>query len=392
MPVTQNCNSRCKGRPLRNITMKEFMSSLVGCIIAITACNSAPAFADQSRDPQSDCYWGAAGSGIKSFRADVGTVYIPRDAKVGSAIGTIDLSSRIHDPTGLEVRCMNDGSVLLEFEAQATAPIFPGPLDPVDGEDLTGKVLQTNIPGVGARIKLGIPFDGRSANSFHPVGGFPTVPFQGLNDHRQMLSPLTFGPMNSRITLVKTGTIATGPNLLDGSELFSGSVTTLGRVLSYGLTGTVITAQCTVGGNPVSADPVQLGEWESADFTGPGFTTTAVPFSITLSNCATDTTTPGFVATANIQLDGVRGSVPVAPTTSGVFSLTTDSTAQGMGIQILQADGVTPMELQAEVPLIAIAPGNTVLNFNARFYQTAASNAIRPGIAKGALSFTLTYK
>ncbi|MEX3106672.1 hypothetical protein [Streptomyces sp. ST1020] len=41
------------------------------------------------------------------------------------------------------------------------------------------------------------------------------------------------------------------------------------------------------------------------------------------------------------------------------------------------------MQLQTEVPLIAITPGNVVLNFYARFYQTQASSAIGSGKAKG---------
>jgi type 1 fimbria pilin len=42
--------------------------------------------------------------------------------------------------------------------------------------------------------------------------------------------------------------------------------------------------------------------------------------------------------------------------------------------------------------MVTITPGNTVLNFSARFYQTGASNTVRPGLAKGALSFTMTYQ
>ncbi|WP_423815213.1 fimbrial protein, partial [Pseudomonas viridiflava] len=99
------------------------------------------------------------------------------------------------------------------------------------------------------------------------------------------------------------------------------------------------------------------GDWDRAEFTGPGFTSTKVPFHIALSNCETDTGA-GFIATAHVQLDGVDGSAPVGPVNSGVFSLTTDSQARGMGIQVLEADGSTPMELQTEVPLIAITPGN----------------------------------
>ncbi|MEX5591041.1 type 1 fimbrial protein, partial [Pseudomonas urmiensis] len=82
---------------------------------------------------------------------------------------------------------------------------------------------------------------------------------------------------------VKTGPIPPGPNVLNGSELFSGSVTMLGKIMKFGLTGTILQAQCSVGADPVSADRVQLGEWVSSDFTGPGFTSPAVPFSIALS-------------------------------------------------------------------------------------------------------------
>ncbi len=371
--------------------MHKSLDVLTRCLLVIATCQSASAAAAPDDDPQNECYWSTT-PGIKTFSVDIGTLYIPRDARVGSAIGAINESKFTPDPAKLVLHCNSWDGTVHEWNTRPSVPLFPGALDPVDGEDLTGKVLQTNIPGVGVRIRQGAPFRGGASNSFHPVGGQPTVPFQAFTNGMPMASPLTFGSMASNITLIKTGPIAAGPQLLDGSELFSGSVSMLGRVLSYGLTGTVIAAQCTVGGNPVSADPVQLGEWESADFTGPGFTTAAVPFSITLSNCETDTVTPGFVAMANIQLDGVKGSVPIAPTSSGVFSLTSDSDAQGVGIQILKADGATPVELQAEVPLVAITPGNTVLNFHARFYQTGANSEVRAGSAKGALSFTVTYK
>lgn len=379
--------------PLRKITMKNSLDRLAQCLIVIGACHGVSALADAPRDPQSDCYWNVPTPGMKDFRRDVGTLYIPRDAKVGSVIGGINVEEATRDAGTHIIRCMNDGTVLLEFEARATAPIFSGPLDPIDGEDVTGKILQTNIPGVGVRVKLGFPFHNQSGcnNCFVPIGGTPTVPYRGVIDHERLLTAMNFSWLRNYITLVKTGPISAGPQQLNGSELFAGHFTTLGRSASYGLTGTIIQAQCTVGGNPVSADPVQLGEWSSADFTGPGYTTTPVPFSITLSNCETDTS-GAVVTTANILLDGVKGSVPVGPTTSGVFSLTSDSDAAGVGIQILKDDSVTPMELQTEVPVLAISQGSTVLNFNARFYQTGASSAIRPGIAKGALSFTLTYK
>lgn len=344
-------------------------------------------------DPLDDCFW-LSGGGPMVFLSNIGSVYVPRDAPTGAIIGRLDVQAGVTDPPN-EVNCWNrpPSTRILEFQAQATAPVFPSPLPPINGEDVTGKVLQTNIPGVGVRIKLRAPYDGLSGpNSFIPVDA-PIVPFRAERPPSdRMIIPIRIVGAIHRYTLIKTGPIAPGPHRLDGSELFSGHVTTLGKIFGFGMTGTVIQAQCSVGVNPVSADPVRLGDWDTSDFTGPGFTTTAVPFSIALSNCETDASSGGNVATAHIRLDGINGSLPVGPAGSGVFSLTTDSIAEGMGIQVLKADGITPVELNADVPLQPITPGNVVLHFNARFYQTAATRDVRPGLAKGALSFTLTYK
>ncbi|GAB7529480.1 fimbrial protein [Pseudomonas sp. 3A(2025)] len=342
--------------------------------------------------PTDDCHW-AYGGGPMVLVRNTGTVYVPRDAAPGAIIGQVDVHGGATSPPN-EVHCWNilPSTRTLEFHARATAPIFPSPLPPINGEDVTGKVLQTNIPGIGVRIKLLAPYDGTSgSNAFIPTST-PTVPFSAERPPLpNMLVAVRIAGAIHRYTLIKTGPIAPGPHQLDGSELVSGYVTTLDKVWGLGLTGTVIQAQCSVGVNPVSADPVQLGEWDTSDFTGPGFTTTAVPFSIALSNCEADAS-GGNVATAHIRLDGINGSQPVGPAGSGVFSLTTDSIAAGMGIQVLKADGITPVALNTDVPILPVTPGNVALHFNARFYQTAATRDLRPGLAKGALSFTVTYK
>jgi type 1 fimbria pilin len=363
--------------------MKPSIKRLSQGLVLAACCQSPLALAG--------CYW-AIGSGMSIYQRSIGTLYVPRDARVGTVIGNVDMSHFTPNTQGNRVACWSeDFNERMTFNARGTAPLFTGPLDPINGEDVTGKIFQTNIRGIGVRIKLDFPFDGSSTNSFIPIGP-PTVPFDGWYS-RHPNDPVTFTvqSLENKVTLVKTGPLDPGVHTLDGGELFSGHFSDLGKAMSYGIIGTIIQAQCSVSGNPVSADPVQLGDWDTSDFTGPGYTTTAVPFSITLSACETDPG-GGSIATANIQLEGVKGSAPIGPTTNGVFSLTSDSGAQGLGIQLLKADGVTPMELGTEVPLIAISPGTTVLDFNARFYQTGASSAIRPGLAKGALSFTVTYK
>lgn len=334
------------------------------------------------------CYWGST-PGLMTFSVDVGNVYVPRDARPGSLIGTFDKFFFTNNGEGLSINCFNDGTESLRFQANATAPIFPGTLPPVNGVDVNGKVLQTGINnGIGARIRLGFPFEGGPENSFRPSGA-PVVPFSADANH-VVFTAIPLATMYNHVTLIKTGAIAPGPHRFS-TRLFSGHLTGLNTVLNYEITGTVIQSQCTALSNPVSADPVQLGTWPASDFTHIGYTTRPTPFHITLSDCESDPS--GNVATAHIRLDGVKGSASVGDGSSGVFTLGDGSTAKGLGIQILRDDGTTPVALGTEVPLLAINPtGTTMLPFIARFYQTDDSADVYGGVAKGSLAFTVTYQ
>ncbi|MHC8354418.1 fimbrial protein [Pseudomonas sp. LB3P81] len=329
-------------------------------------------------------YSGPAGM---NFTLDVRTLYVPQDAPIGRAIGPATQFVRASSNGG-SVLCENDSTATLLFNAQTTVPFVQSALPGFGPHSATHTVLQTNVPGVGARIKLRFPFDNSASNSFVPDTGDPTVPFSATHQRAMGATPLRFSVMESDVTLIKTGDIAPGPQTLSG-ELFSGYFSGISdKAFSAGIIGTVIQAHC--GSNRVSHDPVPLGDWDIADFSAPGYATTAVPFNITLSSCVAD---PGDVniAMVNIRFEGSGGSLPVTPPIPGVFSLTPDSVAEGIGIQIMKADGSTPLELNTEIPLQKVIAGDTVLDFTARFYQTAAPADVRPGSAKGALKFTLTY-
>jgi len=249
-------------------------------------------------------------------------------------------------------------------------------------------LLTTNIPGVGAKFELGFPFNGGPMNSFTPDMGDSTVPFSAHHQRAMGSAALNFSMLESYITLIKTAPIASGPQTFNGQELFSGAFSSIpGKSFRVGLAGTVIQAHC--GSNRVSADPVQLGDWDLADFTGTSHSTTAVPFNITLSACFADATHTN-VATANIRFEPGGGSGPVFPEIPGVFNLTPASGAKGVGIQILMGDKTTPVALNTEVPIRQISAGDTVLDFAARFYQIDPK--VEAGEAKGVLNFTLTYK
>lgn len=347
---------------------------------------SQHAYAEDQR-----CEWQAGKPvGPMTHTNNLGTYHVPRDAPVGTYISPPGVHWPVTNNLGAIPQCYRkDGPHNLYLSTTSSVPIYPGTLPPVLGDDITGKVMQTNIPGVGVVIKLGFPYNWPFATNTWKTVGPPVVPFEGYIDH-DTVGIMQMGRLNPYITLIKIGDIPPGINQLDGRELWSSNMSNIGKAAGHHLYATVIQSQCGLPPNPVSADPVELGDWDNTDFTGPGFTTPAVPFTITLNDCLDDP--EGGVATAHIRLDGAKGSTPI-DAQQGIFGLTEDSTAGGVGIQMLREDGVTPVQLNQDVPLQAISPsGDTVLPFTARYYQTGASQAVRPGSAKGALNFTITYQ
>jgi type 1 fimbria pilin len=358
--------------------MKSSPRTLAGLLALMAACQIEMASA------VSFCRWVTSASSM-TFRLNAGTVYVPRDAAAGHVIGEFDRAFSVPNAEGQIIHCENDIGSTLTFNALASAPLFPGTLPPVNGEDVNGKVFMTGVDGIGARIKLQHPFDGVAADAFVPITE-PTVPFNALLSAAvPYTAPLRIDQLRGKLTLIKTGPIAPGPHTFD-KALFGTRFSNIGNGFDFQLGGTVLQAQC--GISSVSANPVPLGDWRTSDFGGVSSTTDAVPFNITLNNCDAD---PGDIniAWANIRLETTNGSVPI-PGVEGGFTLGAGSGATGVGIQILKADGLTPVALQREVPLAAISPGSTVLDLSARMYQTDPK--VNAGVVKGALNFTVSYQ
>ncbi|APC14459.1 hypothetical protein BLL42_01435 [Pseudomonas frederiksbergensis] len=335
------------------------------------------------------CYWGT-NPGPIHYVANVGTLFIPRDAKVGDPVGPIE-QPFLQSGGGLSIHCETDGT-RLTFEAAAKAIPVPGPIARVNGTPMSGTLLETNIAGVGALIKLGDPYDGFTAGYWKLSGSESTVPFNAFIDFSTPFV-LQHSLLRGVITLVKTGPIGRGMQPLDsGKEMISASFTGLPNAFSLALSGSVTQAECTLSANPVSADPVKLGDWSTTQFTGEGDTTDPVPFSIALNSCISDPLPGGTVTNAHIRLEPMAGSTTI-DADLGLFSLGSGSTARGVGIQILGRDAATPVTLNTDVIQGAIpASGGMLLEFNALYYQTGATADVSPGSADASLAFTITYK
>lgn len=330
------------------------------------------------------CEWPTTTGPLQFTHNLTGMKWVARDAPFGSKIfatGTTGVSG-----SGVVLKCNNDGSERLTADMGTPLAIAPGTFR-VDGKDVTGKVLQTSIPGVGLYLELGGYLNGAASNTFMANDrGIGAIPFVGEN--QRFMTP-TFMEMRSLsikyMALIKTGSIPAGIHSFN-QEVVRGVVSHVGDAVRLQLSGQVQQAQCTLRANAVSANPVQLGRHDIGDFKGQGTTTNPVDFSITLNDCEDDPA--GSVARAFMHLKGVDGSVPI-DRDLGLFTLTADSTASGIGIQVLRSDN-TPLKLEEYVDMGSLKPGITRLDLRARYYQTDA--VVAPGEAKGALNFTIEYR
>jgi len=360
--------------------MPSFSRHFIGIAAAATLMTlSSQALAD------SKCDWETTLGPLQFARSLGGPLWVARDAPKGSKIYSADFIG-VPGP-GFFLICDNEGDRLLTANMNTPLPIAPGPFPDVDGKSVDGKVLQTSIPGVGLYIELGSFLNAPASNAFQANdNGVGAVPYIGENQQKMLPVAMRMGNLFIKyVALIKTDAIPPGVHTFN-QEVVRGAITDVGDAVRLTLTGQVQQAQCTLKADAVSANPVQLGTHDLAQFTGQGSTTNPVDFFITLSDCEDDPA--GSVSRAFMRLDGVDGSIPV-DRDRGIISLTTDSTANGIGIQVLRSDN-TPLRLEEFVDMVGVTPGITRLDLRARYYQTDAR--VTPGEAKGALNFTIEYR
>jgi len=359
--------------------MPHFSRSLIGIAAAATMMTLS------SQAHALGCEWPTTPGPLQFTHNIAGIKWVARDAPVGSKIYSTT-STGVLGP-GFILLCDNDGALTLTANMGPPLPVAPGTFPPVDGKDVTGKVLQTSIPGVRLYLELGGCLNGVASNTFQANdGGIGAIPYVGENGRKMTPSPLEMRNLIIKyMALIKTGPIPAGTSSFN-QEVVRGVVSDVGDAVRLTLGGQVQQAQCTLRADAVSANPVQLGTHDIADFTGQGSTSDPVDFYITLNDCEDDPA--GSVARAFMRLNGVDGSVPV-DRDLGLFTLTSDSSASGIGIQVLRSDN-NPLKLEEFVDMVPLIRDITRIDLRARYYQTEAT--VTPGEAKGALNFTIEYR
>ncbi|WP_321833397.1 fimbrial protein [Pseudomonas kulmbachensis] len=319
---------------------------------------------------------------------DMGSHYVPRDAPIGSVIGTAN-KSYTYSFSG-SLRC-NRGDTLSTL---ANWPVVPGIKVPALLQD--GTVFKTNIPGVGMIVESRwLALKGWEVVS----GNYSYSPF---TIRMTQLNGVISFPAVVRFTLVKTShDIPVGTTkLVNGTSavrFYSGS-----KILfSTFVTGSVIRSECslpnTSPGGQTYID-VPMGSVQRREFKGKDSYLDSKAFSIPLTSCVagtypTDQSWNFYEnSNVNIKFEGAGGSA-IIDAARGIVGLTTDSTAKGVAVQIMRKDGVTALKLNEDVPLAQIKGISMSIDLKARYIQTSDSPmGPEPGVANAKAAFSVTYK
>ncbi|HCT04577.1 fimbrial protein [Pseudomonas sp. P7548] len=351
----------------------QFLSRLL-CYLGLSALSmvAIPALA---------CTWTSGGTTAKALTYNAGAVFSPRDVPIGTTL---------NNPS--PIRAVNFGDRLRCGSSSIYNVALIGPLAadiPVDYLNVPANaLLQTNVPGVGLAVY---------------ITGF-AAGWRGPADNPNRFVPLnltyasgTIAEMPSvmfRYMLVKTGDIPAGTHSIN--QLVASGTTNIGPMFDLTFTATITVAGCSMPAAPGNQIDVPMGTWEKRVFNGKDSTTPATPFAITLSACIAGSNYPnnanGYFNGnyANIQIDGNKTS-SIVDAANGILSLSSDSTAQGVAIQVLQANDA-PMNLGQPVRLNRIVNGTTTVPLKARYIQIGDGPTPMPGTADGHASFTVTYR
>ena len=147
-------------------------------------------------------------------------------------------------------------------------------------------------------------------------------------------------------------------------------------------TGTILDSACTV--NTASASQtVNLGNIQRTAFKAAGDVAAPTRFNIVLENC------PNTVRSASVKFDGAAN-----PANQNILALTSGQTAQGVGVALFEADGITAIPLStqsAQMTLENVGETNrNVMTFVAKYQATQA--AVVAGTANATSDFTIIYQ
>ncbi len=341
----------------KKVSLKSCL--ILAALLSLNVLTSAPALA------VSTCN---AYNGTKAIAA--GALSIPANAAPGMVVKSVQTASvmQCRDLTGTNTFTNN-------VDLLPVAPLVAGYND----------VYQTNISGLGVRYTFNAP-NCTNASAVILTGTSKTRIVCPYSTGTAMV-PYT---LNANMDFVVTGTLPASATLTSASEIKmyyvtsdSGGPWTQESPLSGAATGTVTAATCSVNQKMVGVtlDPVEIGDLSSR------VGLTAAPKSFNLS-----LTCPAGIKAFVTLTDNTN--IANRTTTLG---LTADSSAKGVGIQILNSSDIPvafgPDSAVAgntnQFLLGTSTGGATQYPFKAQYISTGS---IRAGSVSAIATFTLSYQ
>ncbi|WP_313701264.1 fimbrial protein [Achromobacter sp.] len=299
-------------------------------------------------------------------------ITVPRDAASGTAL-TGWLTT---DATTNWFNCTVSQGTGTGTGVRALIP-SAGQTKVVDG--ITYDVFATGVDG------LGIIIGGRTYTNGCGWGAF-----QAFNQNWRGVGCNTAGAVTNggqlRAMYIKTGPVATGTtspltiaSAVSLSNQEGGSlIPNLSLEIKFVTMPTLLMSQaCTTPDVSVS-----LGSPKASVFTGKGSSSQLVPFDISLNGC------PAGMSAIHYQIDAVT---PIVDAANAVVGLDANSTATGVGVQLLDANG-NPAVLGTMLPFAGYngaSGGSFKIPFRARYRQVG--DKVTPGSANAAVTFTMNY-
>lgn len=237
-------------------------------------------------------------------------------------------------------------------------------------------VYKTPIPGIGVAIGFKdpnadewIPLVKPYAKIF-PADGTPDYEISTLGGELKIWY-ISLGGLASGLYTVPAMTVATlTAHKMDGSTLAWVDVMLGGNSINVEAQGCVLQSN-TVG--------VELGRFKTIDFNGVGSAAPPSHFSIVME-CDPDIGVNLTVSDANAINSG-----------AGIIGLSaSEQSAVGVGIQLMEADGLTPIVLGEEKEMLISTEGQNRINLSARYYQV--DEQIQPGSVNAVANFSVRYK
>lgn len=147
-------------------------------------------------------------------------------------------------------------------------------------------------------------------------------------------------------------------------------------------TGSILDAACTVT-TTSNSQTVNLGSIQRTVFKAAGDVAAATRFNVVLENC------PSAVSSASVKFDGTANA-----TNGDILALNSGQTAQGVGVALFEADGVTAIPLNTQSAQMTLnnsgATNSNVMTFVAKYQATQAD--VSAGTANATSDFTIIYQ